>query len=143
MKILFVCTGNTCRSPLAQAVCELEGQAAGLNLDCESAGLSVCEGEEMSEYSVEAVKALYGKTVSHRAHPVTAEMVEKSDLVVGMTRTHQYLLQQALPAAKEKIRTLPEEIPDPYGNPREVYLRTALAIQKGIRQWIAEGVLHD
>ncbi len=143
MKILFVCTGNTCRSPMAQAVCALEGEEAGLNLECESAGLWAREGEPVSEYSASSVRALYGRDFSHASRQVTRELVEKSDLIIGMTRTHEALLKQSFPQAREKIRTLPQEIPDPYGSGQEVYEQTARTIRRGIRALIREGVIHD
>jgi len=106
--ILFVCTGNTCRSPMAEALFkEMVGEKRE-EFEIISAGTSALEGEPAAG---EAVKALEEQGIiltGHRSRPVTTELLERSDLIITMTRGHKERLLDLMPEAGEKIFTLKE-----------------------------------
>ena len=115
MKALFVCTGNTCRSPMAAA---LWGRLGGVGA---SAGLYARDGEPASANAVRVMEEMGLDLSGHRAQTVTESMVRDADAVFGMTETHAAALAARFPAQRGKIRPLPLEIPDPFGGDLEDY----------------------
>lgn len=128
MNILFVCTGNTCRSAMAAAIMDKIASENDLPLRIESAGLLAEDGAPASENAVK-VLAQNGIDLSeHRAKQVTEEMLCESDIVIAMTEAHKQILASA---AGDKVFTLSEfagsygDIKDPFGGDLEEYEETA------------------
>lgn len=128
MNILFVCTGNTCRSPMAAAIMNKLAIENGLDVRIESAGLFAAEGEPASPEAIEALKKYDIDLSDHLSQQITPELIEKSDLIITMTEAHKLVLQDV---AKEKTVTvcelagLDDEIDDPFGGDLEDYIETA------------------
>ncbi len=131
MKILFVCTGNTCRSPLAQALAQKLFDEKKIDAQCESAGLCCGYGEEVSENSRKII-AEKGIFFTHQSRPVTRPLLESSDMVVCMTAPHKQALAPYVPADKlfEARDLIGEEVDDPYGRDIEAYRRCARQLEK-------------
>jgi protein-tyrosine-phosphatase len=126
MRILFVCTGNTCRSPFAEAVARREG-----HVDAESAGLSAFAGDQPPEDAIVAARELGYDLSAHRARPLTEEMLERSDVVVGMTAEHVVAVGGA-------ARLLGEaDLDDPIGRGRDVYRQVFARIETDVRRLLA------
>lgn len=128
MRILFVCTGNTCRSPMAGAyfksLCEKSGRT---DMTVESAGTFAGEGEPASAQSVAVMKD-YGIDLSgHRSSTLTKEKIDAADLIVAMTSSHRQHIGSMSPSALRKTRTLLEftqnngNISDPFGGTEKIY----------------------
>jgi protein arginine phosphatase len=130
-KLLFVCTGNTCRSPLAKVMAAAELVARGINdWETDSAGLAALSAMPASENAV-AAAAEEGRDLSgHRSKPLTPELLAQSELVLVMTERHRATLQKVAPVLAGKIYTLKGylglsgDVPDPYGGDIEEYRRT-------------------
>ena len=141
--VLFVCTGNTCRSPMAAAVLTDLGQAHGYVAS--SAGLYPAPGAPISENAVLAlgergiVPARDNRYDLHRAVRVTEEMVRCADRIVGITSSHAMALIGAFPFAADKIVAMPRDIPDPFGGSRDDYLRCLDEIIKGVKELFPVG----
>ena len=122
--MLAVCTGNTCRSPMAEHLLRARGVAAT------SAGTDVAVvGEPMAGHAL-AVLAQRGIDGSaHRAGRLTAELVSEADVVLAMTPRHREAVLALAPAAK--VRVL--EVPDPYGGTRADYLACRDALEDLLR----------
>ncbi len=124
--VLFVCTGNTCRSPMAAAIANDLAKKHGVNgFVAVSAGLFAEEGAAMSEGARRALAALSVEIPTHAARNVCAELVECADTVVGLTAAHAMQLMLRYPEAAPKIVTLPMDISDPYGADDDAYLTCA------------------
>lgn len=131
MKILFVCTGNTCRSPLAQAITQRLLDDRKIDAECESAGLTCGYGEEVSENSRKII-AERGIFYTHQSRPVTRQLLDSSDMVICMTSPHKDALRPYVPADKlyEAKDLTGEEIDDPYGKDLQAYRDCAAKLDK-------------
>ena len=131
MNILFVCTGNTCRSPMAAAIMEKIAVENDLDVLIESAGLFANVGGTASDEAIEALDKMGIDLTFHQTKPITEELIEKSDIILAMTQAHKELLK---PMAGDKVYTLKEyagdsgDISDPYGGDLEEYEETAKEI---------------
>lgn len=145
MNILFVCTGNTCRSSMAEGIFRklLEMNNMG-NINVSSAGISAFEGDSANEKAVD-VMAEKGIDISdHRSRRLTEEIISKSDLVLTMTINHKNMILNALPQYSHRVYTLKEyaqaegnpDIADPYGLGYNDYLRTAEEIEMYLKKII-------
>ena len=131
-KIVFVCTGNTCRSPMAAAllndkmrmreICSAMGDSAPCQeIVATSAGLYPAVGTPISAQAATAlakagVVALPGNDyTAHRARAVSEALLNEADEVVAITGAHAMELMMRFPQYAAKISTLPVDIADPYG----------------------------
>lgn len=126
MNILFVCTGNTCRSPMA------EGYLNSLNLPdikALSCGFS-SEGEKVSENSVLALKEIGVDISSHKSRLISPELLDFADEIICMTESHKEVLLRL--GLNKKISVLGKGIPDPFGLDLESYKNCRNEITKNI-----------
>lgn len=133
MNILFVCTGNTCRSPMAAGLCAAKLKREKVDGHVLSAGLHAFVGQPVSSEAVAAVAKKIDIS-DHRARQVSREIMDAADLVITMTMAHKLALLSMYPDFAEKVYTLPElaeaggEIDDPYGQKQAVYDQCARKI---------------
>ncbi len=123
-RILFICTANVCRSPMAEAIFNALAEERGLLWRAESAGVAALVDEDITPNARSALDEVGIYANEHRARQVGEEMLEEADLVIGMGPRHVATLRRRFGDLSERVYALPEYalgappeegIPDPYG----------------------------
>lgn len=139
--ILFVCTGNICRSPMAEGIFRHAVKGRG-DFEVFSAGVGAIDGLPPSEHAVRAVRELGIDISRQRSRMLTADLVRRADFIFGMTHSHVDAIMLLYPQAAEKTFLLREfddtldsfenDISDPIGGSLEVYQNCRDQIEQGI-----------
>ena len=120
VRVCFVCTGNTCRSPMAAAALN---HLAGDGFIAQSAGLCAAGGQDMAEQAKEALRLKGMEPPPHIARPLTENLLQENDLVIGMTDAHFLRIVQMFPAYASKCEGVSRDIGDPFGGDISIYSR--------------------
>ena len=140
LKVCFVCTGNTCRSPMAAAVLNHLGN--GRYAAC-SAGLAASEGDQIT---INAEKALERAGIQstpendyrrHRARRINETICSENDRIVAMTKKHLMQLIYMFPQYASKFTVMPDEISDPFMLGQTEYDRCLESIISGVKELFA------
>lgn len=143
--VLFVCTGNTCRSPMAKALAR-QWQGGNPEWEVDSAGASAVPGQRASEGAIRVMEEKKLDLSGHRSQPLTQALIDAADLVVVMTDSHKSSVLHRFPGAAGRVVLLNEfnarhpgeDVPDPFGMKTEVYR----AIRDEIEAAMPELMMH-
>ena len=132
-RLLFVCTANLCRSPIAEAAFNVLAEEGGLDLRAESAGVAAREGRPMTPEAVCVLEEIGVRAGAHQARRLRRTTLDGVDLVLTMSPWHVAEIRQEFGDFASKIHVLPgyvgatgeEEVLDPYGRSMAVYRATA------------------
>lgn len=150
MNILFVCTGNTCRSPMAEKILQKKAKEYNLELNILSAGLAAIEGQAISE-NAGAIISEYDQDITHCSRRCSGQLLEWADVIITMTQDHKHFILSQDPHLSNKIFTLKElaitanninlpnptlDIEDPFAKDLEAYRRVAQEIDDALEEII-------
>ncbi|MFZ9855336.1 MAG: ribose 5-phosphate isomerase B [Limisphaerales bacterium] len=149
--LLFVCTGNTCRSPMAEGIARhILTDASGWRVV--SAGTGAVNGQPPSPNAVKAMRLVGVDISGHRSQMVNARLVEDASLIIGLTRSHVDNLLYLYPQAAEKTFTLgqldprlhpaDQDVADPIGGSMDEYVSCRDQIHRGIESMLASSALE-
>lgn len=134
LRVLCVCTGNTCRSPMAQSLLQQLADRKDLPVQVRSAGLAAFAGDPAAENAVLAMGECGIDLSAHRASPLTADLLDESDYVICMSDRHAAALSPYVQA--EKIVVPPGGVPDPFGGDLDCYRKTRDRLLSFLEPWL-------
>lgn len=168
MNILFVCTGNTCRSPMAECMFRQKLKEENMNHFVRSAGIMTADLLSASNYAIQTLKKRNLDLSDHKSYAIDEDIVDHADLILAMTNRHKEWLMESFPLKKTCIFTLDEytniddkdiddqkiddhlltknsqvDIIDPYGGDLEVYESCANQIEKRLDKLIEKLKQHE
>ena len=137
---LFVCSGNTCRSPIAAAIANAEiafrmnvafADLKTVNVKALSAGLAAREGMPMTPEAQEVLRSINVPVAKHAAQNLTVELADRAEMIFCMTRAHRKAIIKVIPSVSAKTFCLDDEvdIEDPIGKGLDAYFNCALRIR--------------
>ncbi len=147
---LVVCTGNTCRSPMGEAIlkkrfaeqlgCQIE-ELEDRGVTILSAGIAAMPGGRPSPQAVDVMKN-FGVDISHhRSQPISHRLAQFADVILTMTKGHRDAINTQWPDVASRTRTLcrdGSDVSDPIGMPIDVYEATANQIDQNMIEWVKE-----
>lgn len=140
--LLFVCTGNTCRSPMAAAIARhLLARMSGVGTKVRSAGVAAGFGSAATPEGEEALRELGIEMGPHASAPLTREHINEAEAIYVMTRSHLEAVLRFDPTVRDRVMLLDPEghdIPDPIGGPPELYRSTAEILRKAVERRLRE-----
>ncbi len=152
---VLVCTGNTCRSPMAEVMlkkrvadrlgCKID-QLDDRGIVIMSAGISAPPGARSAAEAIQTMKDRGLDLTQHESQPLSERIVRFADLILTMTRGHRDAILQAWPDAEPRIHIISRgrgDVADPIGGPLDLYRRCSEQLDSYLEEWAAELPLDD
>jgi protein-tyrosine phosphatase len=153
--IVFICTGNTCRSPLAEALCKKRlADRLGCGVDelpargyvVTSAGLAAGPGMPAAAEAVAVARDLGANLENHRSKPLSGDLAARADVLIAMTHSHLRALCDHFPtlgASPRLLNSAGQDLSDPIGQPRPVYEECARQISEDLEALVSSLTGHE
>lgn len=150
MKILFVCTGNTCRSPMAEGILNELGKKKGLDFEALSAGIFAMDGAGPAKNAIDAMKGIDIDISNHISGSLDRDLIEEVDLILTMSKGHRDSLISYYPHIESKVFILNDyahgirkDIKDPYGMGIDDYIKARDEIYRAVERIINDSQAID
>lgn len=147
MKIMFICTGNICRSAMAEGIMKKIVEDKNIDAKIYSCGIYAETGDYATYNAIEAAKQYDVDISSHRATNIRKSKIEEMDLILCATQSHKQSVIHLHPNLKEKVYTMKEyaeldkngqdlDVKDPWGYDINVYNNCVIEIEKCLQETI-------
>ncbi|MEA5004739.1 MAG: low molecular weight protein arginine phosphatase [Christensenella sp.] len=154
MNVLFVCTGNTCRSPIAETLMDDAVDRSSIlhgDVKTKSAGTFACEGAEATEEAVRVLEEMGLELKRHVAEPFTPEMAQWADIILAMSKEQMEHIEVIAPEEVNKVHTLlgyakgidgePTDnscdLMDPFDEGMEEYRQSAAQLKEAVEMLVS------
>lgn len=138
--IVFVCTGNICRSPMAEAIATQLEKRHGGAIRFASAGTHALQGHGATRPAIDAAAEIGVALRWHSSRQLTADIVAEADLLVALDQEHADYIAEHFPEAPVELL---DSVPDPYGMSDEVYRQVrdqiSVALEERAGKWLSAG----
>jgi protein-tyrosine-phosphatase len=141
IKLLFVCSGNICRSPMALVLARHEAQRIGLEVLCDSAGTLRLQDRLADPHAVTVCSEWGLHLADHRSKGVTAELIDWADHILVMSPHHSESLAKDFPHSQNRVILLGHlvgqlDIADPIGRRQRTFRQSRDLIQRGVTEFL-------
>jgi protein-tyrosine phosphatase len=148
MRVLFVCTGNICRSAFAEACLKDKLLKAQIPWQVESAGIHAVADHNADTTTIQAASTLGIDMSAHKARQINHQIAQKADLILCMDKGHLEFIRTFFHIASDRCHLLlnypshafwgPREVADPYRHPLKKHVEMCQLVSKQIDRWIAK-----